>query len=71
MENKKEKIMTKSYVVKDGDTLYSIALQLTGSPRLWRQLYLKNISKIGLNYNRIYRGCVLKIPNSWSNKNKE
>lgn len=51
----------KTYTVKRGDSLSSIARKLTGSAD-WRALYEQNKSIIGSNPNLIRDGAVLVIP---------
>lgn len=51
----------KTYTVKRGDSLSSIARKLTGSAD-WRALYEQNKSIIGSNPNLIKDGTVLTIP---------
>ena len=52
----------KTYVVKEGDTLSSIAQQQTGKVTQTLALYLQNQDTIGANPNRITPGMVLTIP---------
>lgn len=58
-EDNREK--PKTYTVKKGDCLSSIARQLTGSAN-WRPLYEQNKNIIGSNPNLIRDGTVLVIP---------
>jgi len=52
---------TRTYTVRAGDTLSSIAQRFYGNPADWSWLYHVNSSVIG-NPNDIYAGEVLKIP---------
>lgn len=49
------------YVIKTGDTLYNIALQLTGNGQNWQQIYQKNRSMIP-DIRRLQIGQVILIP---------
>lgn len=54
-------VTTKTYVVKKGDTLTSIAKKQTGSSANWRAIYNANKKTIGSNPNKIYPGQKLVI----------
>jgi nucleoid-associated protein YgaU len=53
--------MSKTYKVKVGDTLSSIAKELLGSAQRWRELYEANTDIID-DPNTIQPGIVLQIP---------
>jgi nucleoid-associated protein YgaU len=48
--NNKEKICDKIYVVKEGDTLWTIAKKCYGSSVKWEVIYKANQDKIGTNH---------------------
>lgn len=52
---------SKTYTVKKGDCLSTIAKKLTGSSD-WKALYQQNKSTVGSNPNLIYPGQKLQIP---------
>jgi len=52
---------TQTYTVRDGDTLYGIALRYYGNGQYWPTLYWANRSTIS-NPNLIYAGQALTIP---------
>lgn len=56
-------VVNRSYTVKQGDTLWSIARQNGGGD--WRELYDSNKTLIGANPDYITVGAVLNIPESW------
>ncbi|MEH1976824.1 MAG: LysM peptidoglycan-binding domain-containing protein, partial [Nostoc sp.] len=53
----------KTYKVKEGDTLKSIANNVYGSEVKWKFIYDTNKSIIGNNPDKIKPGMSLKIPN--------
>lgn len=60
-ENETSSKGTITYVVKDGDTLWAIALKHSGNGNDWKSIYKLNQKKIS-NPNRIKIGLVIKIP---------
>lgn len=52
----------KTYVVKKGDTIYSIAKKYYGDVFDYRKIYNANKAKIGSNPNNIKVGMVLSLP---------
>lgn len=52
----------KTYTVKSGDSLWTIAKKLLGDGGRWKELYNANKSTIGKDPNRIYPGQTLRIP---------
>jgi nucleoid-associated protein YgaU len=55
----------KTYKVKPGDALFTIAKRFSGSGSNWPQLYSLNKSVIGPNPNLLKVGIVLRIPSGW------
>lgn len=55
----------KTYTVKKGDTLWTIAKKLSGNGANESALYAANKSVIGPNPNLIKPGQVLRIPSGW------
>lgn len=53
---------TRTYTVKKGDCLWTIAKSCYGSGAQWRKIYDANRSVIGSNPNLIYPGQVFVIP---------
>lgn len=53
--------MSKNYVVKEGDTLSSIAEELLHDPKRWKEIYEANGGIID-DPNVIQAGMTLKIP---------
>jgi nucleoid-associated protein YgaU len=49
------------YVVRPGDSLSMIALQVYGDARMWPALYAANADRIA-NPNLIYPGQALRLP---------
>lgn len=56
------KATTRTYTVKSGDSLFSIAQHFYGNGNDWGKIYDANKSKIGSNPNLIHVGTVLTIP---------
>lgn len=52
----------RSYTVRSGDSLSSIAAHYYGNSSAWEKIYNANRSKIGSNPNLIHKGTVLEIP---------
>ena len=52
----------RSYMIKRGDCLSSIAKKVYGDASLWRKIYNANRKMIGSNPNRVYAGKTLVIP---------
>lgn len=63
-EDTKEPV-TQTYVVKQGDSLWSITKNFSGSGGNWGSLYVINKEVIGGNPNLIYPGQVLTLPTEW------
>lgn len=55
---------TSSYEVAPGDCLWSIALEQTGNPYNWVEIYGANKDTIGNNPDLIYPKTLLKVPQS-------
>lgn len=55
------KTVTKTYVVKEGDSLYKIAKMFLGNGARFQEIYDKNKTVIGSNPNKIYPGQKLVI----------
>lgn len=55
------KEIPKEYIIKPGDTLWSIAKKLTGNGANWKTIYDKNKNVIGSNPNLIFPGQKLVI----------
>ncbi|MBI3566623.1 MAG: LysM peptidoglycan-binding domain-containing protein [Gemmatimonadetes bacterium] len=55
----------RTYTVKQGDTLWSIAKALLGDPYLWPELYRLNVGAIA-DPHWIYPGSTLKVPGTIS-----
>ena len=49
------------YIVKEGDSLWSIAERELGAGARYEELYRKNRCVIGENYDQLYPGMRLKI----------
>lgn len=60
-ERETKEVKTKTYVVKKGDTLTSIAKKETGKSSNWRAIYNQNKEVIGSNPNRLKAGQKLVI----------
>lgn len=58
----KQKEQPKTYIVKKGDSLWSIAKRIYGDGSKWRKIYDANKKFIGKDPNRIYPGQKLVIP---------
>ncbi len=58
----KQKEQPKTYVVKKGDSLWSIAKRIYGDGSKWRKIYEANKKVIGKNPNTIFPGQKLVIP---------
>ena len=56
------KVTPKTYTVKRGDSLWSIAQRLYGDGSKYMKIYNANKALIGKNKNIIHSGMVLKIP---------
>ena len=54
-----------TWVVKPGDSLSSIAKELTGMTEKWRELYAINMRAVGPNPDALQVGRVLILPQSW------
>ncbi len=52
----------KSYTIRPGDSLSTVAEKFYDDPTLWRTIYNFNRDKIGDNPNAIQAGMVLKVP---------
>lgn len=52
----------KSYTIRPGDSLSTVAEKFYGDPTLWRTIYNFNRDKIGANPNAIQAGMVVKVP---------
>ena len=63
-EDTKEPV-TQTYIVKQGDSLWSITKNFSGSGGNWGSLYVINKEVIGGNPNLIYPGQVLTLPTEW------
>ncbi len=57
-----EPTRTVTYVVRSGDSLYTIAKQYYNRGELWRYVYAVNRKAIGENPNTLKAGTVLRIP---------
>ncbi len=55
-------VLAKTYTVRSGDTLRSIALSQLGSASLWSEIYSANRAEIGPDPNLIRVGQVLQMP---------
>ncbi len=51
-----------SYIVQEGDCLWSIAQHTLGNGCLWRDLYAQNKTRIGANPDLIFPGTKLRLP---------
>jgi len=61
-EEKQEDSDNIIYTVKEGDTLWSISLQVYGEGSRWREIYEKNREEIGDNPDIIFGGMSLIVP---------
>lgn len=52
----------KTYIIRPGDSLSTVANKFYGDPTLWRTIYNFNRDKIGDNPNAIKAGMDLKVP---------
>jgi nucleoid-associated protein YgaU len=55
----------KTYVVKQGDSLWLIAKRFTGSGSRWQEMYQLNRAIIGPDPNKLKIGLVLRVPSNW------